>query len=305
MGRHRGARTRMIASAIATLLLASCDRGAGGPATPTSSRTPAPTETSSPSPSRSPRPTTDEIVVVAVGDIVCEPTSPAFHGQDPIQCQHRATARLVRGADAVLALGDLQYEEGGLAAYRTAYDRSWGRFADITYPAPGNHEYATGGAAGYVQYWRSKHRPIGGGGRSYSFDLGSWHLISLDSNCITCGQKSAQDRFLERDLARTEQECILAYWHHPYFNSGEVHGEERPALGFWEDLYAAGADLVLNGNEHNYQRYAQQTPSGRATAHGIREFIVGTGGRSLYGLLEDKDPNYETGDAGHFGVLRL
>jgi hypothetical protein len=99
----------------------------------------------------------------------------------------------------------------------------------------------------------------------------------------------------------------LAFWHHPYFNSGTVHGEEGLAnvRVFWDDLFAAGADVVVNGHEHNYQRYAEQDPSGRATTSGIRQFVVGTGGISHYGMLERKDPNYQAGDSAHFGVLRL
>jgi hypothetical protein len=244
---------------------------------------------------------------VAAGDIVCEPTESAFEGQDPNECQHRATASLVGHPDAVLVLGDLQYPDGALQWFRVGYDPSWGRFASITYPAPGNHEYENGGAQGYFDYWATKGRPTGTG--FYSFDLGAWHLVSLDSNCsdVRCEEGSAQDRFLERDLARTKQPCILAYWHHPYFNSGSVHGEEMLAgvKAFWDDLLAAHADLVLNGHEHDYQRYGKQDVSGRARPDGIREFVVGTGGKSHYALLEQKDPNYQTGDDTHFGVLRL
>jgi hypothetical protein len=248
-------------------------------------------------------------VVAAVGDIACDPTSPAFGGHDSGQCQHRATAALVGSADAVFALGDLQYESGSLSGYLAGYDRSWGRFAQITYPSPGNHEHETPGAEGYFDYWRSKERPTGRArSGAYSFDLGAWHIISLDSSCPpSCGEGSPQDAFLERDLAGSKSRCILAFWHHPYFNSGAVHGEESLAnvRVFWDDLFAAGADVVVNGHEHNYQRYAEQDPSGRATTSGIRQFVVGTGGRSHYGMLDRKDPNYEAGDSTHFGVLRL
>jgi hypothetical protein len=248
-------------------------------------------------------------VVAAVGDIACDPTSPAFGGHDSGQCQHRATAALVGSADAVFALGDLQYESGSLSGYLAGYDRSWGRFAQITYPAPGNHEHETPGAEGYFDYWRSKERPTGRArSGAYSFDLGAWHIVSLDSSCTpSCGEGSPQDAFLERDLAGSKSRCILAFWHHPYFNSGTVHGEESLAnvRVFWDDLFAAGADVVVNGHEHNYQRYAEQDPSGRATTSGIRQFVVGTGGKSHYGMLDRKDPNYQAGDSTHFGVLRL
>ena len=246
--------------------------------------------------------------MVGVGDLVCNPVEPTFDGSDPSQCQHRATASLVRDADAVLVLGDLQYERGSLGAFHGGYDPSWGRFANITYPTLGNHERDTTGAAGYFDYWVSKGRPTGDRRSGfYSFDLGSWHLISLDSTCLaTCGEGSAQDVFLERDLARTKNRCVLAYWHHPLFNSGAVHGEEMlpNVRGLWDDLFAGGADVVLNGHEHNYQRYAEQSPAGHATPRGIRQFVVGTGGKSLYALLDRKDPNYEAGTV-RFGLLRL
>lgn len=282
------------------------DRSGTPPRTPTPPSPTPPSATQDPSPS--PEDPGEEVTVAAAGDIACDTTSPGFFGRDPSLCQHRATAALLRQADAVLALGDLQYDDGRLGAFDLFYDPTWGRFADITYPTPGNHDYGTTGAAGYLAYWRSKDRPTGGAGHAfYSFNLGAWHVVSLDSNCFSCAEGSAQDAFLERDLARTNKECILAFWHHPYFNSGAVHDEDRLAVvrGFWEDLYAAGADVVLHGHEHNYQRYAKQDPAGRASPRGIREFIVGTGGHSLYALREDKLPNYQAGTARHFGVLRL
>jgi hypothetical protein len=249
-------------------------------------------------------------VVAAAGDIVCDPKASNFDGRDPTLCQHRATQALLSGATAVLPLGDNQYADGTLAQYLGGYDPSWGQFASRTYPSVGNHEYHVSGAAGYFDYWASENRPTGGKGAGYySFDLGSWHLIALNSNCanVSCKQGSAQNAWLERDLATTTKPCIAAYWHHPLFNSGTVHGSSNPpgAKAFWADLYAAGADLVLNGHEHNYQRYAKQTPTGQASPSGIRQIIVGTGGKSHYGLLSNKDPNFEFGNTTSFGVLRL
>ena len=293
-----------VAVVLASLLLATCEAAVeSGELSP-----PAPTGRAEPSASPEPRGETG-FVVVAAGDIACDPTSAAFGGHDPGQCQDRATAALVGNADAVFALGDLQYESGNLSDYLAGYDRSWGRFAKITFPAPGNHEHETPGAEGYFDYWSSKERPTGRAwSGAYSFDLGAWHIISLDSSCDrACAGGMPQDVFLERDLADSKNRCILAFWHHPYFNSGTVHGEEMLAnvRTFWVDLFAAGADVVLNGHEHNYQRYAEQDPSGRATTSGIREFVVGTGGTSHYEIHEQKDSNYQAGDATHFGVLRL
>jgi acid phosphatase type 7 len=248
-------------------------------------------------------------VVAAAGDIACDASDSDFDGDDPEQCQHRATADLLVHADAVIPLGDLQYPDGALESYEQGYDPTWGKFADESYPTPGNHDYHAAGAEGYFDYWASKDRPTGPGNGYYSWDLGAWHVISLNSNCdfVPCDEGSPQNDFLERDLASTTRSCVLAYWHHPLFNSGEEHGSSEPsgAKAFWQDLTAAGADIVLNGHEHNYQRYGKQDASGRAMSNGIREFVTGNGGKSHYGLREEKDPNYETGNATDFGVLLL
>ena len=248
-------------------------------------------------------------IVAAAGDVACELSDNDFDGEDPDQCQTRATADLLADAEAILPLGDLQYPDGTLESFQ-AYDATWGKFAGESYPVPGNHEYHVGGAAGYYDYWESKDRPLGPGRTGYhSWDLDAWHMIALNSNCddVACDEDSPQNDFLEQDLATTTQPCILAYWHHPLFNSGDKHGDSTPsgAEAFWEDLHAAGADLVLNGHEHNYQRYGKQDPSGQAAEDGIRQFVVGTGGKSHYGLLEEKDSNYEFGNETDFGVLRL
>lgn len=248
-------------------------------------------------------------VVAAAGDVACETTDSDFGGEDPDQCQARATADLLVDADVVLPLGDLQYPDGTLESFES-YDATWGKFADESHPVPGNHEYHVAGADGYYDYWESKDRPVGEARTGYySWDLGAWHLIALNSNCddVPCEEGSAQNDFLEEDLANTTQPCVLAYWHQPLFNSGEKHGDSTPsgAEAFWEDLHVARADIVVNSHEHNYQRYGKQDPSGQADANGIREFVAGTGGKSHYGLLEEKDSNYETGNATDFGVLRL
>jgi acid phosphatase type 7 len=249
-------------------------------------------------------------VIATAGDIVCDPTSSTFDGSQPAVCQHRATADLLAGADAVLALGDLQYPGGALEHFLVGYDPSWGQHASVTYPAVGNHEYHVPAAQGYFDYWASKERPTGGVGAGYYVvDVGSWRLIALNSNCspVPCAEGTPQNDFLEQALAPPTPSCILAYWHHPLFNSGDVHGGSMPAgaRAFWDDLYAAGADIVLNGHEHNYQRYAKQDPAGQAAANGIREFVVGTGGKGHYGLLDVKDANYEVGNDTDFGVLKL
>ena len=246
-------------------------------------------------------------LIAAAGDIACDPTMSTFDGSSPSTCQHRATAALVTGAEAVLPLGDLQYEDGTLNQFNASYDPSWGPFAPTTYPAVGNHEYHVAGAQGYFDYWASKGRPTGGVGAGYySYDIGTWHLIALNSNCspVKCIEGTVQNDFLEQDLATTTKACILAYWHHPLFNAGSTTMLAGPRA-FWDDLYPAGADIVLNGHLHNYQRFGKQDPAGQAASNGVREFIVGTGGRSNGGSLSPSYPNFEFGNTTSFGVLKL
>lgn len=251
------------------------------------------------------------VTVMAVGDIACDPANPDFHGGqgDNKYCQEKATSDLVVAAhpDTVLALGDNQYEDATLAAFEQSYDPSWGRFKDITYPVPGNHEYQTPGAAGYFAYFGSLARNSHGG--YYSFNLGTWHFIALNSECtsprvIECGVGSPQERWLLDDLAANRSLCTLAFWHEPRFTSGR--NLNHPALqAFWDDLYAFGAELVLNGHDHIYERFAPQNPQQQADPRGIREIIVGGGGNNHqpnYGILQ---PNSVVRDNTTYGVLKL
>jgi acid phosphatase type 7 len=216
-----------------------------------------------------------------------------------------ATAALLTGAPATIAaLGDLAYPVGSAADFANCYDPSWGRFKSTTRPAAGNHDYATPGAAGYFDYFGAAAGPRAAG--YYSYDLGSWHVVVLNSNCrfVPCGPGSLQETWLRRDLALHRTRCTLAYFHHPLFSS--TVGTATPAVRpLWQALYDGGADVVLNGHAHNYQRFGPQTPSGAADpARGIREFVVGTGGNSHHrvGL---PTPNQETVDDTTYGVLRL
>lgn len=203
----------------------------------------------------------------------------------------------------VLTLGDNQYPNGDLADFQAYYAPSWGRFRAAIRPVPGNHDYRTANAEGYVRYFGQAARPEGES--FYSFDVGSWHLIALDSN-VERGPQSAQERWLKQDLAATRQRCILAYWHHPRFSSGRKHGSDPSQATLWTDLYQAGADIVLNGHEHNYERFGPQNPMGIADPRGgIREFVVGTGGGGLYADFGQPLANSEFRDARSFGVLRL
>lgn len=246
-------------------------------------------------------------MIAAAGDIACDPADRNFNrgAGTATACRMKATSDLLvemRPA-AVLALGDTQYEDGALAKYQASYDPTWGRLKSITRPAVGNHEYLQRNAAGYFAYFG----PAAGDPANgyYSFDIGAWHLIALNSNCARvggCGAGSPQERWLRADLAAHPAACALAYWHHPRFSSGP-HGSDAAYDAFWRALYGSGADVVLAGHDHDFERFAPQNPQGAPdAARGIRQFVVGTGGRSHY-PFKSIQPNSEVRSSGTFGVL--
>jgi len=248
--------------------------------------------------------------IAAAGDIACDPETDSFNGGrgDGLECRQRATSDLLVGAGyrAVLGLGDLQYGDGEYSQFSASYDPSWGRVRAITRPAPGNHEYKTAGAAGYYRYFGAAAGDPKKG--YYSFDLGGWHLIALNSNCSAvggCGVGSTQERWLRADLAaHASASCTLAYWHHPRFSSGE-HGGDSEYGPFWRALYDANADLVLAGHDHNYERFAPQSPSGALDLNrGIRQFVSGAGGKNVR-TFPTVRPNSEARDASSLGILEL
>lgn len=246
----------------------------------------------------------DAAVVVAAGDIAC----PAERPVTDRTCQHRATADLIAGLrpDAVLALGDLQYEKGELADFQSSYGPTWGRFAEITYPAPGNHEYRTAGAAGYFDYFGLRAgKPDAGW---YSVDIAGWHVVVLNSECEQiggCGRDSDQRRWLIEDLAANPTRCSLAVWHQARFSSGEKHGDNREYSQLWQDLQDANAELVLNGHDHTYERFGPQRADGTADPkRGVVAFVVGTGGKELRGFGPPRSNSIVRSDA-TFGVLEL
>jgi hypothetical protein len=244
----------------------------------------------------------EDPVIAAAGDIACPSNTPTL-----TSCHHQQTSDILvsGGFDAVLPLGDLQYPSGQLSGFQSYYDPTWGRVKAITRPAPGNHEYGTPGASGYYQYFGAAAGDPQKG--YYSYDLGSWHLISLNSNCLKiggCGPGSPQEQWLRADLAAHPNACTAAYWHHPLFSSGTVHGHDATTQALWQALYDFGADVILNGHEHHYERFGPQTPTGAADpANGIRQFTVGTGGNSLYGFGTPA-PNSIARNS-EFGVLQL
>jgi acid phosphatase type 7 len=250
------------------------------------------------------------VVVGAAGDIACRPDGASFNGGrgTSSRCRQAATARLlaVGAPAAVLPLGDTQYGDATLDGYAASYGPSWGRFNLIAHPVPGDEEYELAGASGYFDYFG-----LSAGGRGagyYSFDAGAWHLIALNSRCreVACGAGSAQEAWLRADVAAHPSRCTLAYWHRPRFTSGPA-SQAAETDAFWRDLYATGADVVLGGHNHQYERFAPQTPDRDPDpAAGIRQFVVGTGGDGLDPFRPaDLRPNSETRIAGAFGVLLL
>lgn len=248
------------------------------------------------------------VTVAAVGDLVCDPGRQADDdgdGSGPRQCQQRAVSDLVleRHPAALLALGDTQYSRGTFDAYLRSYDPTYGRLLDITHPVPGNHEYETPGAAGYFAYFGRRAGTPGSG--YYSYDLGAWHVVALNSNCgaVSCEAGGEQERWLRADLAAHPATCTLAYWHHPRWSHGE-HGDDRDVAPLVRAAYDAGVELILTGHDHDYERYVPRSPSGDAEpGRGVREFVVGTGGRNL--RTAHGGEGTEAVDSDTFGALFL
>ena len=262
-----------------------------------------------PTPGISLAPTPDgDPVIAGAGDIACDPTIQKYNNGlgTATECRMKATADLLAEVNpaAVITMGDNQYQDGTLAGFRQSFDPTWGKFKAITFPAIGNHEYHTAGAAGYFGYFGSAAGPSDRG--YYSYDLGAWHLIALNSNCSEiggCQAGSPQEQWLRADLAAHPAKCTLAYWHHPLFSSGQ-HGNNRVMRAIWQALQDYHADVVLAGHDHLYERFAPQSATGVADPNGIREFIVGTGGRSLY-AFNIIQPNSEARNNETFGVIVL
>ncbi|MHA6758187.1 CBM96 family carbohydrate-binding protein [Streptacidiphilus sp. PAMC 29251] len=241
-------------------------------------------------------------VIVAAGDIACTagdvPTATA--------CQQQATANLALSLhpDAVLPLGDEQYELGSGSDFSTQYGASWGQLAPISFPAPGNHEYGYIGSAieptggtGYFSYFGDAGHPLSPGCTTlckswYSYNIGDWHLISLDSQCAViggCNPGNPEYQWLLSDLNANTKACTLAYWHIPIYSSSQDHQPDMQAV--YQLLYTKKADLVLNGHAHFYERFSGQDGAGNAdSANGIPEFIVGTGGRSFFSIRDTPRP---------------
>ena len=217
-----------------------------------------------------------------------------------------ATAALLDSIPGtVFTAGDNAYPDGSPDQFRDCYGPTWGRHLGRTLAAAGNHDWGTRDLAGYLGYFGAAGAP--NGTSWYSRDIGAWHVIVLDSDCSKvggCGSDSAQGRWLTEDLKGSAARCSLAIWHHPRFSSGE-HGNDTDVGPFWDALYAAGADLVINGHDHDYERFAPQSPDGQADRErGIREFVVGTGGAALRDL-RTQTANSEFMAAVAHGIMQL
>ncbi len=276
---------------------------ASGP-TPTRTQPPAntatptqpPAGTATPTPNPTQPPTSGDAVLVGAGDIsICSST-----GDDQ-------TAALLRGISGeIFTAGDNSNNSGTTQQFNDCFNPTWGQYKSRIHPTPGNHDYLTSGASAYYNYFGSAAGPSGKG--YYSYNLGSWHIVVLNSNCSSaggCGAGSTQERWLRADLAANPTQCTAAYWHHPRFSSGAVHGNSTAVQPLWQALYDAGAEIVMNGHDHHYERFAPQTPSGGLDSlRGIREFIVGTGGAGTRGLGTTQ-PNSEVRNGSTLGVLKL
>ncbi len=252
-----------------------------------------------PTPSRPDVPSaTGVVTIAAAGDI-----------SDTSIGAQRATSDLIynKGFEAVLLLGDNQYPTGAAPDYARYFDPTWGRFKSLLRPTPGNHDYYTPAATGYFTYFGTRAGEPDKG--YYSYNLGAWHVVALNTNSscreVPCNEASAQVAWLKADLQRNATKCTLAYWHHPRFNSGAQHGDFTRAHAIWSALYAAGAEVVLNGHEHIYERFEPQDPLGKADLQkGLQQFTVGTGGIGFYGVGDAK-PNSAVRQASAFGVLKM
>jgi hypothetical protein len=231
-------------------------------------------------------------VVVGAGDIAnCE-----------VGDGHEATGRLLDDIPGtVITLGDHAYPKGSRKSFEECYGRSWGRHKARTRPSPGNHDYMTNNGIPYYDYFGDNAGPRKRG--YYSYQLGAWHIVSLNSDA-PASRASKQIEWLRKDLAVHPTACTLAYWHVPVFSSG-AHGNDRHMVEAWRVLHEFGADVVLNGHDHSYERFALQDPDGRADPeHGIRAFVVGTGGGGVYPFADQK-PNSEVRHHTSYGVIKL
>lgn len=259
------------------------------------------------------KPTPDELHAAGAA-LAATPATPILVGVGDIaSCDDlagaRATARLLDAIPGtVFTVGDNAYPDGSARDFADCYGPTWGRHKLRTRPSPGNHEFHSGQATPYFQYFGSAAGDPKVG--YYSFELARWQIISLNSNCADlpggCSEASPQLQWLRKDLADHPATCTVAYFHHPLFSSGREHGNDAEMRPFWQALYDGNADLVINGHDHDYERFAPQDPNGHKDGLlGIREFVVGTGGKNSHREFAAIQPNSEAHQADTFGLLKL
>ncbi|MFB9908682.1 galactose-binding domain-containing protein [Allokutzneria oryzae] len=232
------------------------------------------------------------IVLVVAGDIA----------KRELPSEHSKTAKLVEGINPqyVLTVGDNQYDNGTIEEFRTYFDKTWGKFKSIIKPTPGNHEWYDK-LNGYKAYFGPAATPQGK--PYYSFDVGDFHFVALDSDPITDGIKDEQLAWLKQDLAANKKACVGGYWHHPRFNSGE-YGDNKSIAPFWDEFVKARADVVFGGHDHHYERLKPLNSQGKVDeANGVRSAIVGIGGDSLYNQIKPRE-GVEKSFSKH-GVMKL
>jgi acid phosphatase type 7 len=248
---------------------------------------------------------TPPATAVVAGDIACRPPYETYEDH----CEHAEVAALIDSInpDVVVMPGDIQYDGGKMSEFRRSFDLSWGQLEMPLRPTPGNHEYRVQGARDYFDYFEMQ----SGGWRPpswYAYTLGYWRFIALNSNCeekrVDCGPQSEQEQWLRANLAAEPFRCTLAYWHHPRYSSG-FHGSDPRFASVWRTLDQAGAELVLTGHDHHYERFEPQDENGQRTDTGLREFIVGTGGSAMSVIREPHVPHSVYSQNREFGVLRL
>jgi hypothetical protein len=258
-------------------------------------------------------------VVYVAGDIACDPTDSAFNTNGPglgsaSRCAQMRTSNSMidQPADAIIALGDLQYDSGSLSNFNAVYDPSWGRLKSITRPVIGNHEGTSStGGAGYCSYFGSAAHCNAsgrqGGAAYYSFDVGAWHVVVVNSNCTAaggCDVNSPQYRWLADDLQTKSRPCTMAVWHHPRWSSGH-DGSNTFMHPIWQLFHASGGDLVLAGHSHDYERFAPLDGDGAVNATtGMRSFVVGTGGAFFTGV-SGAATGSQVRQNTTFGILKL
>ena len=235
--------------------------------------------------------------LAAAGDIIGDCTGSS--------CGYQKTAAVITSLNptTVLALGDVSNRSGSASDYTSRFNGSWGVFKAKIRPVPGNHDYGAPGAVNFFNYFGAAANPPRG---YYSYDVGTWHIIAINSNCSEvggCQAGSAQEKWLKNDLAQHPAACTLAFWHHPRYSSG-TGGDNTSMKDIFQDLYNARADVVLSAHSHDYERFALQNNAGQRDANGIRQFVVGTGG-SFFTRFGSIKPNSQKRNNNTFGVLKM